>query len=270
MILRRMADGIREQNWFTVIIEIFVVVIGIVLGLQVTDWNDSRKDRALERDYLTRIAADLDQSAELFDSMHSLEVGRAEKAGYIFSFIANPADAQARPCDFFQAIMGIGLANYANPLRQTYDEMIASGGLSLVRSNEVKKALCTYYAGFELGEDRRDDSQTILRDYVRKMRSLIPAALGHTFNKTVFVGYVSRPDTEKLRRLICEPHVDDILGMHRAFVADPQIVGFLQSVEGLHLGLGSLYTRLLGTNRQARALIAAELGEEGATPGDTP
>jgi hypothetical protein len=38
-----MADAIRQQNWFTVVIEVFIVVVGIFIGLQVDDWSQSRK-----------------------------------------------------------------------------------------------------------------------------------------------------------------------------------------------------------------------------------
>jgi len=39
MILHRLAEGVRAQNWFTVIVEVLIVVVGIFLGLQVDDWN---------------------------------------------------------------------------------------------------------------------------------------------------------------------------------------------------------------------------------------
>lgn len=45
MIIRRMASAIRRQDWFQVIVEILIVVIGIFIGLQVTEWNEQRKDR---------------------------------------------------------------------------------------------------------------------------------------------------------------------------------------------------------------------------------
>ncbi len=53
MILRKLSDAIREQNWFTVMLEILIVVIGIYSGLQADDWNHTRKEnqraeRALE------------------------------------------------------------------------------------------------------------------------------------------------------------------------------------------------------------------------------
>jgi hypothetical protein len=45
MILRRLAHAIREQNWFAVVLEVAVVVLGIFVGLQVNDWNQRRLER---------------------------------------------------------------------------------------------------------------------------------------------------------------------------------------------------------------------------------
>jgi hypothetical protein len=42
MILRKLSDAIRQQNWFTVILEISIVVVGIFIGLQVDEWNQNR------------------------------------------------------------------------------------------------------------------------------------------------------------------------------------------------------------------------------------
>ena len=40
MILRRFTQHIKEQNGFAVGLDIIVVVVGIFLGMQVTEWND--------------------------------------------------------------------------------------------------------------------------------------------------------------------------------------------------------------------------------------
>ena len=61
MILRRIASAITNQNWFQVIIEIFIVVIGIFLGLQVSDWAEDRAEREQEQNYLLRLHTDADQ-----------------------------------------------------------------------------------------------------------------------------------------------------------------------------------------------------------------
>ena len=68
MIVRRLAEALRKQNWVTVVLEIMIVVIGIFLGLQANDWNQARNDRALEVRYLERLQADLQKDLGRLDS----------------------------------------------------------------------------------------------------------------------------------------------------------------------------------------------------------
>jgi len=58
MILRKLADAIKEQNWSTVILEILIVVVGIFIGLQVDGWNEERKKQQDIGVQLLRIAED--------------------------------------------------------------------------------------------------------------------------------------------------------------------------------------------------------------------
>jgi hypothetical protein len=59
MILRRLANAMRRQDGFTVVIDILIVVLGVFLGLQVNNWNEARKYRKDERLYLVRLREDL-------------------------------------------------------------------------------------------------------------------------------------------------------------------------------------------------------------------
>jgi len=59
MILRRLAEALRTQNWFTVVLEIAIVVIGIFIGLQVDAWNQARLDKVDEQVFLERIHEEL-------------------------------------------------------------------------------------------------------------------------------------------------------------------------------------------------------------------
>ena len=52
MILRRITEHLKSQNWFAVAIEFVIVVVGVFMGLQVQDWNDQRKERLEEYDLL--------------------------------------------------------------------------------------------------------------------------------------------------------------------------------------------------------------------------
>ncbi len=46
MIIKRLATGIKNQDWFVVIVEVMIVVVGIFIGLQVDDWNEGLQKQA--------------------------------------------------------------------------------------------------------------------------------------------------------------------------------------------------------------------------------
>lgn len=50
MLLRSLTKHIREQNWFAVFLDFFIVVVGILIAFQITNWNEEREARSnLER-----------------------------------------------------------------------------------------------------------------------------------------------------------------------------------------------------------------------------
>lgn len=55
MLLRRVTQHFRAQDWFAVLVDFFIVVVGVFVGLQVQDWNDARKARKEEQVLLDRL-----------------------------------------------------------------------------------------------------------------------------------------------------------------------------------------------------------------------
>lgn len=68
MLLRRITKHVKDQNWFAVGIDFVIVVIGVFVGLQMSNWNDAQSDRALRSEYLSQLTedlrADMDEAAE--------------------------------------------------------------------------------------------------------------------------------------------------------------------------------------------------------------
>ena len=40
MILKRVVEHMKQQQWSAVVIELTIVVLGVFIGLQVNNWND--------------------------------------------------------------------------------------------------------------------------------------------------------------------------------------------------------------------------------------
>lgn len=68
MILHRLASAIRHQNWSQIITEILIVVIGIFLGLQVSDWNEGRKNDIAEAVYIDQLLIDTRLALEISEA----------------------------------------------------------------------------------------------------------------------------------------------------------------------------------------------------------
>ena len=69
MILRRLSDALGEQNWFTVVFEVAVVVVGIFIGLQVDKWNEARKDRIEESAFIARLHGEMETSTGFLQTL---------------------------------------------------------------------------------------------------------------------------------------------------------------------------------------------------------
>lgn len=57
MLLSRVIEHVKAQQWTAVAIDFVIVVAGILIAFQVTEWNGTRRERVRERDYLVRIPA---------------------------------------------------------------------------------------------------------------------------------------------------------------------------------------------------------------------
>ena len=44
MLLRRISKHVKDQNWFAVLIDFAIVVVGVFIGLQVANWNEARSE----------------------------------------------------------------------------------------------------------------------------------------------------------------------------------------------------------------------------------
>jgi hypothetical protein len=68
MILRRIAEALRRQDWSTIVVEILIVVIGILIGLQVDGWNERRETMRLYESALNAFLVESTSNRELLDA----------------------------------------------------------------------------------------------------------------------------------------------------------------------------------------------------------
>ena len=52
MILRRITQHVKDQNWFAVALDFVIVVVGILIAFQITNWGDAKAERKRETQIL--------------------------------------------------------------------------------------------------------------------------------------------------------------------------------------------------------------------------
>ncbi|MEM6898940.1 MAG: hypothetical protein AAF583_04120 [Pseudomonadota bacterium] len=59
MILRRITEHVKAQNWTAVGLDFVIVVVGVFIGIQVANWNDSRAFTDREQQLLKELRAEI-------------------------------------------------------------------------------------------------------------------------------------------------------------------------------------------------------------------
>lgn len=80
MIIKRIAQAIKRQDISQIIIEIFIVVIGIYLGLQVSEWADDSEARVVEQRFIGYLIADLENTID-HSSSQVIRIGESITLG---------------------------------------------------------------------------------------------------------------------------------------------------------------------------------------------
>ena len=141
MILHKLADSIREQNWFTAVLEITIVVIGIFLGLQVDSLNEERKDRALEQQYLERLHADAIAAVERQISALNVNEEILRKQAVVIETLR----ASHLPPELYDEFsVGLAFVGIHNPLIWrwgTVEELYSTGNIRLIRDLELRNLI---------------------------------------------------------------------------------------------------------------------------------
>lgn len=155
MILQKLANAIRRQDWFQVTVEILIVVIGIFLGLQVDDWNTQREDRVQEGIYLERLHTEvtdaIDFREETFEGVVLTRdvVDFNQGLGDILSvFNVSDTETTLGPRHCF-AVMGSHIYNDQSVDIPTLRELNASGQLGLIQNEDIKIAISQFAFGME-------------------------------------------------------------------------------------------------------------------------
>ena len=128
--------------------EIVLVVIGILIALQINNWNSNRVEKKKESIYITNIKRDLNEQLKTIESQIDYERNINKVASPI---ITNYKTNQSFKIDsLFTVSIGIltGRRTFVKN-SPTYSELISSGNIDIIRNNIIKDEIIKYYLELE-------------------------------------------------------------------------------------------------------------------------
>lgn len=241
MLVRRLAESIKAQNWMAIAIEFVLLVSGVFLGIQVANWNEARRDRALERQYLERLREDFARSATAAEGSAGKMESQGRKATLVVDSLRACRLDEGQRAAFASALYVLGRIEPPVMTRGTIDELRSTGRLGIIRSVRLRQALSDVV-------QEQERTMHVL-GFIVARRS---APLGYVDARNTFlVTENAGSDTQR--------GTDAVLFDFPALCSDPAFVNAVSHLRQAAYVVAGQNRRLLKHHRDMVAVLDAEL-----------
>ncbi len=127
--------------------EIVLVVIGILIALQINNWNEENKNEKAEQNFYKEMFSDLEKDKIKLEGLRVFYKNRIVHAGWLLEKVRNPT----APLDYIEFGKRVQPL-YFGPLPVTYTSSFeaakSSGAFTNFKNKQILKNLNQYYADF--------------------------------------------------------------------------------------------------------------------------
>jgi len=175
MAVRKLAHRLREHDWFAALIEVLIVIAGILIALQVSNWNQDRQDAARARQYEQRLHREL--QADLREMTLTDEFW-SKVADYQAQASRHAESGELSGGSAWRTLLAYYQSSQLRPFEledTTFIELRDAGELDLLGDDTLSKGLADYYRNTGAGMQGE-----ILRhspEYRVQIRGLVPYAV---------------------------------------------------------------------------------------------
>jgi hypothetical protein len=200
MNLRRIMEHVRKLEWRAIGIELVIVIVGVFIGMQVSNWNVEREARQTGAMFAERLKADLREEAWYYQLQieYSRDVlANAERAVDALSGRLNDSN-EALLISAYRA------TQYKQKARRraTYDELVSTGTLGLISSQTLRNTALQVYNFPTLDNVAREGMQSRYRE---AFRMTLPNDVQRALGRNCGDRFVRAGDYEGLGDLIDYP-----------------------------------------------------------------
>jgi hypothetical protein len=166
MILRRVIEHVREQNWTAIGIDFCIVVIGVFFGIQVANWNEDRLTRSKADVFTSRLKGDLLLEAWGYEGL--IEYYEDVSANADRTLAAMEGEAAPTDEQFVISAYRATQYKYNDRYRATYDEMVSTGAIGLIADQKLRETAIIMFTSPLFDEITTDGQDSEYREVFRR------------------------------------------------------------------------------------------------------
>ncbi|MEO0572895.1 MAG: DUF6090 family protein [Bacteroidota bacterium] len=171
---KQLLEGRVSKYLLYAIGEIVLVVIGILLALQINNWNDLNKERQKERIYLESLESEFRTNLETLNqviaSCNKLDV----QLGEILTFFDTQKSDTATP-EFIALSLGKCLSYEVvyTPTTGVQKDLISSGNLKQIGNAHLRQQIASFETSLETIKKQESKSLDLKKDITKSINGII-------------------------------------------------------------------------------------------------
>jgi len=128
--------------------EIILVVIGILIALQINNWNEEYKDHQLEQVYYCKFLEDINQDQQLLEQLIADNELRIRSNNELIHLLQLEKPSRKQVVKALREVI-TKIRFRFRPSLSAFEDLKSSGKLSIIKDLPLKKQLLKYYAQME-------------------------------------------------------------------------------------------------------------------------
>jgi hypothetical protein len=151
-----------KLNWSYGLGELVIVIAGVLIALAIDQWNSDRLARLEEVSIIDRLIVDLRSDLERIAFARDIVSNKLASLRRVYSRLQRSDDHTNETEELLADIVAGSIFGWeqVRTNRVTFDEMLGSGKLSLIRDIDIRVRITQYYAGIENFDYRTEERET--------------------------------------------------------------------------------------------------------------
>lgn len=239
----------HDRNWGAIAIELLVVVLGVFIGIQVSNWNQARITDQQSAVFTERLLADLLEE----NWGYQLLVGYSQEVLKNAELAIGALSGKTQISDEALLVSAYRATQYKQRLRRrsTYDELISTGTIGLIRDRRLRDTAMRLYNIATIDNLVREGMQSRYRE---AFRMTLPNDVQRALGRNCGDRYIEAGDYAGIKGVLdypCSPGLPAqvVAEAARALRSDANLVPMLR------MRIADIETRLVDLTVNNRPIL---------------